>query len=238
MAGKGQRFKNVGMMTPKPLIDVLGTPMIKWATKSLSFFDEISPDNIIAIVRNEDVQFHRIGEKLDALFPGIRILIDENPQGAVTTTLVARDYIDSNEPILIMDCDIYFKSKRYEAVIENYRGIDGAIPVFDTEEEKWSFSTFGRDYVIKEIIEKKKVIRQNLSTLANVGFYFFSNGSEFIYHANEILAKGTKMHGEYYISLVIAEMVRSGKTIVAALCDDISNMGTPEDLKKYISSHT
>ena len=236
MAGRGQRFKSKGIVTPKPIIDVLGAPMIKWATRSLSFFDKIPNDNIIAVVRKEDIKFHQIDEKLHEIFPNIKILIDENPQGAVNTTLVARDYIETDDPLLIMDCDLYFRSKQYERIIIEHQDIDGAIPVFIANGDKWSFSTFGNDHIIREVTEKKRVVRKNLNTYANIGFYFFSKGKEFVYYSDTIIAKKRTQRGEYYISLVIDEMVKAGRKILAVACDEVSNFGTPEDLQDFISS--
>ena len=35
MAGRGSRFAQIGIKTPKPMIDVRGRPMYAWATDSL-----------------------------------------------------------------------------------------------------------------------------------------------------------------------------------------------------------
>jgi len=55
MAGRGSRFKNVGETTPKPLIPVLGKPMLYWALKSI---DDLEYSQLIFIALKEhDVNF-------------------------------------------------------------------------------------------------------------------------------------------------------------------------------------
>jgi len=227
MAGKGQRFKDKGIYRPKPLIDVCGIPMIKRATMSLSFFDKIKANNIICIVRKDDIDKYNIIRELQYIFSNdIQVLIDHNPIGAATTVLAAKKFINNDEQLIVMDCDVSFESNEYESkILSNDRNIDGLIPVFKSEGDKWSFSEFGPDKKIKAISEKKRI-----SNYANIGFYYFSKGSDFVKHTEILLKQKKTVCGEYYISLVIKEMIKEGKLIYAAKAENFRNMGTPEDL--------
>jgi dTDP-glucose pyrophosphorylase len=233
MAGKGQRFKDKGIYDPKPLIDVAGIPMVKRAAMSLSFFDKIKPSNIICIVRNDDVKKFDIKRKLRQIFGnGIHVLVDQNPIGAATTVLVAKSLINNTNQLIVMDCDVSFHSSEYESkILMNDRNTDGLIPVFPCEGNKWSFSEFGSDKKIKTIAEKKRI-----SNYANIGFYYFSNGYDFIENTERLLNKKVTAFGEYYISLVMNEMIQNGKSIYAAIADNFKNMGTPDDLNIFLEN--
>lgn len=223
-------------MTPKPLIDVLGAPMVRWAADSLSFFDRIPPADVIAVVREDDVDHYRIDRELARIFPGITVLVDPDPQGAASTVLVARPEIDGDDSLLVMDCDLHFVSPEYEQVVLDPYDIDGALPVFEAEGEKWSFSVVGHDHIIRETAEKRRIAREGCATYANAGFYFFTHGKDFVATADELVARGEKAAGEYYVSLVVGEMVRSGRRFYAAPCDSVHNLGTPDDLRAFLSS--
>ncbi len=233
MAGKGQRFKDQGTMTPKPLIPVLGKPMITWATMSLSFFHEIPPEDIIAVVRRDDILNDHIDREIKTIFGGASVLVDEEPRGAATTALVARDMINNKNPLLIMDCDIFFSSPTFEEIVTQGRTADGSIPVFAAKGNKWSFSAVDKNNAIQAVTEKNRVQHTNCITRANVGFYFFSRGEDFVHAASRISKKKNKE--EYYISSVVNDLIREGFRFSAAACDAVHSLGTPEDLQIFIS---
>lgn len=231
MAGKGRRFKEEGIYDPKPLIDVAGLPMIKRATMSLSFFDLINPHNIICVVRQDDVKQHNIGARLEAIFSDeINIVEEDRPIGAATSVLAAKHLIRNDSRLIVMDCDIAFRSIEYESkILQNDKTIDGMIPIFLCEGSKWSFSRFEENRRIVEIAEKNRI-----SDYANIGFYYFKKGSFFIDYAERVLYRKGAILGEYYISLVYKEMISAGMHIHAAVSESFDNMGTPQDLKLYL----
>ena len=229
MAGKGQRFIDVGVETPKPLIEIEGMPMVQWATKSLPFFDRVPLRNIAVIFRSEHMEDHDIDPKIAGIFgPGVGRYVDMNSSGAMTSVLVVRERIDGQHPVLIMDCDIYLADPSFSEAILERDDIDGAVPVFAATGDKWSYSGFGDDHIINEIAEKKPI-----SSYANIGLYFFSKGSDFVEYADKVLEEGGK--DEYYISAVIDAMIKDGKKFLAVEVNpkDFHNLGTPEDLEKF-----
>ncbi len=232
MAGRGQRFKDVGVMTPKPLIEVAGRPMISRAVSSLGFFNGIPRENVVAIVRPDDVRNHQLDSEIERIFPGISILTDKNPRGATCTALVAKNYIQADSRVLIMDCDIWFKNPAYEnSLLNPTRESSGTIPVFAAEGDRWSFSAVDSKSRVRRIIEKRRVDIPGCRLLANVGFYYFSRGEEFLKYAAMALSKSTA-HEECYLSQVIQEMLRAGLLYHAEICDDVVDMGTPDSYQK------
>lgn len=228
MAGRGQRFKEVGVMLPKPLITVAGKPMILRAASSLSFFNLIPRKNIVAIVRPDDIKNYKIDLEITRIFPGISVLIDEKPHGATSTTLVAKDHISSNSRVLIMDCDIWFRSPIYEELLlKTQTELSGVIPVFAAVGDRWSFSAVDSKSIINRIVEKRRINIPGCTLLANVGFYYFAKGMDFLSYAEVALSKSSSDR-ECYLSQVIQEMIQAGLPFVAAICDSVIDMGTPD----------
>jgi UDP-N-acetylglucosamine diphosphorylase / glucose-1-phosphate thymidylyltransferase / UDP-N-acetylgalactosamine diphosphorylase / glucosamine-1-phosphate N-acetyltransferase / galactosamine-1-phosphate N-acetyltransferase len=232
MAGRSQRFKEAGVMIPKPLITVAGMPMILRATSSLSFFDLIPRENIVAIVRPDDMRKYKIDLEIIGLLPGVSVLTDERPRGATSTALVAKDYILPDSRVLVMDCDIWFRSPAYEELLLNPQTeLSGAIPVFAAEGDRWSFSAVDSKSIINRIVEKRRINVPNCTLLANVGFYYFAKGIDFLSYSEAALNKNLS-DTECYLSQVVQEMIQIGLPFRAAMCDSVMDMGTPESHRK------
>jgi dTDP-glucose pyrophosphorylase len=230
MAGKGQRFRDKGYGEPKPLIPVDRGPMLKLACSSLSFFRRFPRENIIAIVRREDEQSHGITKQLRGILgDSIQVLIDPSPRGAATTVLVAKNLINDERPLIVMDCDILFKATAFEDAILQAKDIDGAIPVFKAKGDHWSFSALRDDDTIERIVEK-----QRISPFANIGCYFFGKGSTFVQYSEKVVQENRKSKGEFYVSTVLNRMIQDGRRILAVMAEQFISLGTPADLHAYL----
>jgi len=144
MAGRGSRFlqeshKNPEYSKPKPLINIAGHTMIKWALSSLPYKKE---DKLIFLVLKEHVEKFKIDQELRKLFgnQSAIIIVDRVTEGAACTALLARELINNDEPLLITDSDHYIDGKTLFKDIESHEKIDGMIPVFYANNPKWSFS--------------------------------------------------------------------------------------------------
>ena len=111
IAGRGSRFlqeseKNPEYTKPKPLIDIAGHLMIEWAVASLP---KRSNDKLIFLVLKEHIDKAQIDEVLKKKF-GVDIkiiVVDEVTQGPACTVLLAKEYINNDEPLLIANSDNY-----------------------------------------------------------------------------------------------------------------------------------
>lgn len=70
IGGIGSRFAKQGYRYPKPLVNIVGRPMILWLLDNLS----VTPNDIIWVAINEemDEEFH-IGQLLQKSYPKLRI---------------------------------------------------------------------------------------------------------------------------------------------------------------------
>src|SRR3989344_6789027 len=111
IAGRGSRFlqeshRNPDYANPKPLINIAGHTMIEWALSSYPLTKE---DKLIFIVRKDHLENAQIDERLKKIFGENIYIVVQNvpPQGAAHTVLLAKDYINNDEPLLITDSDHY-----------------------------------------------------------------------------------------------------------------------------------
>jgi dTDP-glucose pyrophosphorylase len=235
MAGRGSRFANAGFSTPKPLIKVDGTPMF---LKALSSLDKIKADKkYTIIIRKEHVENYNLDKLLKKELPEANIVItNEEPTGAVVDALRSKKYLDEDDAVVVLDCDLYFQSKSYNKTVESALADNddhsGGLLTFNADHPRYSYAKFGKDKVVTETAEKKVI-----SNHAITGAYFFSHAKHFIHAAEELMKQPvSEKMPEYYLSLLYNILIDEGKKIKAATVDEYSSFGTPEELEAYNAS--
>ena len=228
MAGRGSRFKNVGEMTPKPLIPVLGKPMLYWALKSI---DGIEYSQLVFIALKE----HEVNFGLKTLLHELYgnnvtlILIDEVTEGQLCTVLAAEEHLNSSEDLLITSSDTFVKSKIGDHISRKADDCAGLISVADLPGNRWSFAKVDDTGRVVEVAEKRRI-----SNYASTGLYYFANGYDFLTEAKRIIENKEKTQGEYYVILVYQKLIERGLKIEISLADEVYDMGTPASLKQSI----
>lgn len=243
MAGLGSRFQkaanaNPEYRKPKPLILIKGKPMIAWAIQSLPF---AKPSELIFICRRDHQQEFQIKEKLKELFGDAItvILIDKITRGAAETVLAAKDFINSDEDIIVSDSDHYFDGTNlYKAIKEREADVEGIIPVFrpPDNEPKWSFSLIGKDDVITAVGEKDRELAAK-GAHANIGGYYFSHGNVYVREVKAAIAEndltGDEGKKEFYVAPIYQRLINKGIKIVAAITPQVWGLGTPKDVEYF-----
>ncbi|MGY1917065.1 glycosyltransferase family 2 protein [Blastococcus sp. SYSU DS0973] len=230
MGGLGTRFRKVGISTPKPLIEVGGIPMFQ---RALGSFDPWQGDKTVTVVVREDNdREHGLAGRVVEAEPSARIvLLDHDTRGAVETCLEARDRLDPDEPLVIMDCDIAFDSPEYFRVLQaavDSRNFDGLLLSFHSTEPRYSFAEVGEDGTVVRTAEK-----QAISSDALMGVYSFTAARIFLEAADRLMERqiGAAMP-EYYVSLVFNELIDAGRR-VGLVRGDFYCFGTPEELAAF-----
>ena len=223
MAGKGQRFINKGYTTPKQFLDVGGHTMIEWSFKSFDWED----CDIVFIIRrdeNYDVESH-----LKKIFgDDIKIVVtDELTDGTVCSCLLAKEYIDKDVPLGITTLDVFFKPKFLLNKMSD--DIDGCLLTIETDNPGYSFSEVVDGYVVRTA--EKKVI----SKYGNVGYYYFTKGSEFVKYAEKMIKNNIRTNGEFYVAPLYNLFIEDGAKITTIPIDKQYHMGTPEEMDYFKS---
>ena len=230
MAGEGSRFLRKGFTTPKPLIVVNGRTLLH---RSIGCVEAIGvPKKYSFIVRKEHIDKYSIDKRIKAIIPEAYIFsVEKTTRGAVETCLLAEDVIEENDAILVLDCDLEFKSKKF---VEEVRGIlsmnvgnvNGGILV--------SFKSSDPRYSYAEIDENSRVVRtaekEVISNHALCGAYFFSKAESFLSAAHTLVKDSSYLQSEFYVSILYNYLLKHGEIVTLVDLDEYYSYGTPEEI--------
>ena len=229
MAGAGSRFQQAGYPFPKPLIDVNGKPMIQVVVDNLNV-----EAHFIFICQKEHYEKYNLQSVLNLIAPNCDIIqVDGLTEGAACTTLLAKELINNDEPLLMANSDQFVEWNSNECLYAfTADTIDGGIITFESTHPKWSFAKIGKDGFVSEVAEKKPI-----SNLATVGIYFWKHGSDYVKYAEQMITKNIRVNNEFYVCPVFNEAIQDGKKIRTKNIERMWGLGTPEDLNHYLEHH-
>lgn len=233
MAGEGSRFLKEGITTPKPFILAKGIPFFIRAISSLNNIE--APRKYSFIVRQEHINNFEIDKKMLEYFPEANIiLVEKTTRGAVETCMLAQDFIEKEDGILVLDCDLEFKSIQFEKLVtesltrppQKING--GALVSFQSNNPRYSYALTNSHNKVIETAEKE-VISEN----ALAGAYFFAIAESFLSASKQLLKKSKMDKPEYYVSLLYNTLIQNGEIVQLAKTDQYHSFGTPEELKHF-----
>lgn len=232
MAGSGCRFAKAGYTLPKPLIDVNGQPMI------LNVIDNINDRNFrfIFCVQAAHCENHGLDTILKSkLNDCVVFKIDSPTGGSVSTCLYAKEEINNDSPLIVVNCDQMILDWDYEKLYNyiNINNYDGLFGVFKSTSVKNSYVKLDGNYNVIEVKEK-----QVISDIATTGLHYWKNGSLFVESAEEMIKNDDRTNGEFYIAPTFNYLIKSGKKIGVFEYKKHMPIGTPEDLDFYLMSFT
>lgn len=232
MAGRGSRFANAGYEMPKPLLDVNGRPMIEVVTNNI----RPSQDHrFLYLCLEEHIKKYDLEHLLSSISPNSVIIpVNKVTQGAACTVLLAVDYINNSDELMIANSDQYV-----DIDINKYltaRGDkDGIIMTMSADDPKWSFIKYNDEGHVTKVKEKEVI-----SNEATVGIYNFKNGSDFVKYAHLMMERDIRTNGEFYVAPVYNLMIEDGKIIgyynIGSIDHGMYGLGTPDDLENFLLS--
>lgn len=234
MAGEGSRFKKEGWATPKPLIELNGKPLFLHAISSVA-----APGIELKysfIVRQEHIKEYEIDKGIKSILPKANIFsVAKTTRGAVETCLVAESAIADDDAVIVMDCDLEFRSKKFLEIILSIlkQPVDfaegGALVSFQSTDPRYSYAALGENGYVTKTAEKEPI-----SNHALCGAYFFSTGKRFKQVAHQLLDEPEFKKPEYYVSLLYNYLLKAGEKVQLASMEEYYSYGTPEELKRYL----
>lgn len=227
MAGAGSRFQKAGYTFPKPLIDVNGMPMIQRVVANLNI-----DANYIFVVQKE----HREKYHLDTMFKlfvkNFTVLETNGvTEGAACTTLLAKELINNDQPLLMANADqlIEWNSNEFMYKMQEQKS-DGCIITFTSAHPMFSFAKTDERGVVTEVAEKNPISNQ-----ATTGHYYWTKGSDYVKYAEQMIAKNKRVNNEFYVCPVYNEAIADDKVITTYQIERMWSTGTPEDLNYYLT---
>jgi HAD superfamily hydrolase (TIGR01509 family) len=229
MAGAGSRFEKAGYTFPKPLIDVRGKPMIQWVVDNLNV-----EAKYIFIVQQSHFEKYNLKETLSNFCPNNEIIqIDGITEGAACTTLLAKQYIDKDEPLIIANSDQFVEWDSDEFIYScSASDLDANILTFNSTHPKWSFAKLNDLGFVTEVAEKKPI-----SDLATAGIYYWRKGSDYVKYAEQMIDKNIRVNSEFYVCPVFNEAIQDNKKVRTYNIDKMWGLGTPEDLEHFLKNY-
>ncbi len=229
MAGAGSRFANAGYTFPKPLIEVNGKPMIQVVVENLNI-----EANYTFIVQKEHYEKYSLQYLLNLIAPNCNIVqVDGLTEGAACTTLLAKEFINNDAPLVMANSDQFVEWNSNECLYAfNADGVDGGIVSFKATHPKWSYAKIGEDGFVSEVAEKKPI-----SNNATVGIYFWKKGSDYVKYAEQMIEKNVRTNGEFYVCPVFNEAIIDDKKIRVKEIEKMWGIGTPEDLNYFLEHY-
>lgn len=229
MAGLGSRFKDAGYVFPKPLVEVDGKPMIQAVVESLRVNAKYT-----YIVQKEHYDKYNLSYLLNLITPECNIIqVEGITEGAAVTSLLAKEYINNNSPLIMANSDqiVEWNSRQfiYDLMTNN---ADGGIATFKSTHPKWSYAKVDDNGLVTEVAEKKPI-----SNIATVGIYYWKHGSDFVKYAEQMIHKNIRTNGEFYVCPVFNEAIADNKRIFTSDIKKMWGIGTPDDLRYYMENN-
>jgi capsule biosynthesis phosphatase len=231
IGGLGERFKEDGYSSPKPLINILGKLMIQYVIDCLDLKEN---DNVI-IVYNKVLSNYSFKSRIESKKEITFIELPFQTKGASETVLYGLNNLSQtilNKPFVLLDCDNFYSVN----LLELYRSkeIKNAVFSFEDSLSKPIYSYVKiENNTITDIKEKEKI-----SNLANTGCYCFENGHKLKKYCTKVIENNITQNNEYYISCVIKEMLKDKESFECIVIpkQDFHCIGTPMHVKMFASN--
>jgi len=225
IAGLGSRFPNSKI--PKPLIEVHGKPMISAAIESMGL-----DGNYIFIIREEHDQKYNLEKHLKDIINCTVIKVDYLTQGPACTALLAEEFINNDEPLIIANCDqiMHWDKETFNLFCKHYPH-DGFVVTYFADTPMNSYVKINSDGFATSMKEKEVI-----SNISTNGIHFWKKGSFFTESANDmVFANDTAPNGEFYIAPTYNYMIKRGLKVGVYHVPNEQHwaVGTENDLLKY-----
>lgn len=234
IAGSSAFFENPEYQFPKPLVEIDSVPMIELAVKNLNTIRK-KDLKFIFVVRKQDCNNFHLDYTLKLLTQGKCeiISIDKETKGAACTCLLAVEFINNEEELIICNGDQIINHDLNKALGHFEKAnADSGLICFDSVHPKWSYARLDETGKVIETAEKRPISQNSIA-----GFYYFQKGKDFVRAAFQSILNDANINGLYYIAPCINELVLEGKNIEMYKIknSEYHSFYSPQKIKEYQS---
>lgn len=202
-AGGKDAYQEAGSPYPKNLAEIAGKPLVQHVLERLLPLKALDARFICMIPGLENRRFHT-ASVIRLIEPEAVVLeVPETTSGAACTALLAVEWMDNDQPLLLVNGDILIDCDPVALVTDfAARGLDAGMVVFEDVHPRWSFVKLDADGLVIEAAEKRPISRH-----ATTGLSWFARGRDFVRAAAAMLRKNAAVDGLFYVSPVFNEMI-------------------------------
>jgi len=236
MAGAGQRFKDEGYETPKPLIEVSGFPMVIQAATSLP-----KAQSTTFICQKEHARKYNFKKEFKAYLPNSNIVeIEGLTEGQAITCALGLKPEDDEKFLNIGACDngTYFdqaafskivNSNDFEAIVWTVKATPNHIKNYKmygwvSKDETGAITKVGVKEYASDTPENDEII---------LGAFSFKTAKVFKQALEDIKIKDRRVRNEFYVDTCIQELVEHGQRVVSFPVTYSLCWGTPNEYKTF-----
>src|SRR5688500_10971600 len=201
LAGKGTRLRPHTHVTPKPMLEIAGKPVMAYILEDLQRLGGV--DEVIYITGHLKEKVEEYTKK-NFSFPAqfIEQTVQDGTAGAVD---LARPFVD--QPVLIIFVDTIFET---DLSVIKTTDADGIIWVKEVEDyQRFGVVVTDKDGNMTKIVEKPTT---PISKRANIGLYYIKNW-KLLYEGIAWVLRQPKNKGEYYLTDAFQYMIDKGAKI-------------------------
>ena len=190
--------------------------------------------NYIYVVQKKHREKYNLDSLLNLITPNCKIVeTDGVTEGAACTALLAREYINNDNPLFFANSDQFVEWDSNEFMYRMQEtNSDGGIVTFNSTHPKWSFAKIDDKGLVVQVAEKNPI-----SDIATVGYYYWKHGNDFVKYADRMIENNTRVNGEFYVCPVFNEAVLDRREIRTFNISKMWGLGTPEDLKYFLENY-
>jgi len=225
MAGRGSRFAEHGVATPKPLVSLWGRPFFWWAAESARrAFDVVE---MVCVVLSDHVRDFAITDRIAEFYPDARfVVIPEVTGGAAETAKLGVEQLRHQGPLIVNDTDHAFRTLHGAALESRLtNGTGGALLTFRSDSPAYSYARLDAAGEVTGTVEK-----QVASPNAIAGGYLFASPADYLSAYADYCADCP--YDEAFVSGLYDRLIGRGRRVAVDLLDDHISFGTPEELRR------
>lgn len=206
MAGRGKRMRPHTLVTPKPLIEFAGKPMVYHIVEELIRTCKEPVDEIAFIIgdfgKEAEENLIAVAEKAGAKGS---IYYQDEPLGTAHAVLCAADSLKGK--VIIAFADTLFKA---DFILDESK--DAVIWVQQVEDPRpFGVVNVNQSGLITEFVEKPQ---EFVSDLAIIGIYYFKDGENLKDELQYLIDNNFKEKGEFQITNALENMQKKGKQFI------------------------
>ena len=232
-AGKGSRFADVGIETPKPLIPIWDIPMLIWVIANFPLEDK---DKVSILCQRS----HRIPEMLkpytDKLKAEVNFVeIDYWTGGPAHSLELLTENLDESLPAICANSDqfIFAGLPEFVSAVRSGESI-GQILTMEASGNAWSYVGRDSNGNINRVVEKNQI-----SNEATVGVYGWSSIKVLRDALSWQRSSGIKVNDEHYVApsyhYLIEQELEISTHSVGAHGEGVHGLGVPKDLEHFLT---